>query len=1236
MNYAGSVQRHLGQFLPRRAAGAAILLPLLLAAALLLLLTVGSAGAQVTVDYDTDDNTLIEIDSVAKLEAIRYDLNGDGAVAAGDATNYAMGFPTPLGTQCDDSQTGAVETCTGYELTADITLTANWTPFGPYTAILDGGGHSISGLTVSNNDANAAFMVNLSGSGILRDLGFMSPSITSTSTSARSNGVAVGQVESTANVRNVYVSGGTITTGTGGSNIGGVVGRLLGTITASWSTAAVSTTGTQTNLNVGGLVGVRDGGTISTSYAAGAVSTAAAVSNEGGLVGRSQGSGGAITNSYCSAASGLTNCIGSQAGATVASTRYTAAQMQAPTDYLGIYAHWNIDLDGNSFIDYPWNFGTSSQYPTLRTPDERATSPTTQAVGDFDWDDDTLIEIRSQAQLAVITHDLDGTGTQSTGVSNANWNLYTADTAYPSPFGTQCDDGGTGATETCTGYELAGDLTLSGNFTPIGSYTATLEGNGHSITSLTVNLSTTSNAGLFTGLGAASVVRNLELAAPSITSTATAANNHGAVAGFMAATAVLSAVSVTGGTVTVAAASANAGGLVGLARGTIRASYSTAAVAVSGNPNSVDLGGMVGDLEGGTIIASYAAGAITEGTGTGVNHGGLAGRARDFTTPNPDVSPIVTNSYCDSTVESSGSGITGVDCHATTALQSPTDYSGIYLNWNIDLETDGDLDYPWNFRTSSDYPILHTPTERAALTPAATDYDTDNDGLIEISTLAQLNAVRWDLDGNGAVLAANYSAYGTAFGGRRHTVSATEGRMGCPLATPTAGCVGYELAADLDFDSDGSGTVDSSDAFGGNFTPLGNLTATFNGRGHILSNLTIDSTWQRAGLFTELSSTGRIRYLGLVNPDISAGGANAAEVGGMAGRNAGIISASFVRGGTVNAKGDPGTSGTTGARLGGLTGVTGFGGSVVASYATASVTSTGTNVFGGGLVGSLDADTSSTATIRASWAAAPAISAGSGFTNYLGGLIGRARQSGVSLTGDSYCDTTVRGGGCIGGSFSLGGTSVSAPGHPTTDLQTPTAYDGIYSAWDVDVDGVSGNDMPWDFGSSSHYPLLKADKDGDGTATCAEFSGQTCYIPPPPPDPTPDPTPSQSVARGGGQPYNPAHDHPEIYANPRHEMTASCALKTTGEGDEAKTTSTLTFDLGSYTRPITLALSLWDGTHFRSLQSQNIPMPALQKAGQTATVEVVTDPTQTRFRIDSQYGLNLVLGYADCRTDDPE
>ena len=34
---------------------------------------------------------------------------------------------------------------------------------------------------------------------------------------------------------------------------------------------------------------------------------------------------------------------------------------------------------------------------------------------------------------------------------------------------------------------------------------------------------------------------------------------------------------------------------------------------------------------------------------------------------------------------------------------------------------------------------------------ATTDYDRDGDGLIEVKNLEQLNAIRWDLDGDGAV-----------------------------------------------------------------------------------------------------------------------------------------------------------------------------------------------------------------------------------------------------------------------------------------------------------------------------------------------------------------------------------------------------------------------------------------------------------------------------------------------------
>ena len=86
----------------------------------------------------------------------------------------------------------------------------------------------------------------------------------------------------------------------------------------------------------------------------------------------------------------------------------------------------------------------------------------------------------------------------------------------------------------------------------------------------------------------------------------------------------------------------------------------------------------------------------------------------------------------------------------------------------------------------------------------ARDYDADNDGLIEVRTLAQLDALRYELDGDGLVDGATWMPYYAAF-----TMGALG--MGCP-----DGCTGYELEADLDFDTDGDGAVDSDDDYWNN------------------------------------------------------------------------------------------------------------------------------------------------------------------------------------------------------------------------------------------------------------------------------------------------------------------------------------------------------------------------------------------------------------------------------------
>ena len=116
------------------------------------------------------------------------------------------------------------------------------------------------------------------------------------------------------------------------------------------------------------------------------------------------------------------------------------------------------------------------------------------------------------------------------------------------------------------------------------------------------------------------------------------------------------------------------------------------------------------------------------------------------------------------------------------------------------------------------------------------DYDLDDDGLIEINDLADLNEIRNHLDGA--------ALYGES--------------TGCP----EEGCNGFELTADLDFDTNGDGQMNELDTYwndGEGWEPIGSsssnaFTADFHGNGHQIRNLYIDRTGN-AGLFGGISGT---------------------------------------------------------------------------------------------------------------------------------------------------------------------------------------------------------------------------------------------------------------------------------------------------------------------------------------------------------------------------------------------
>ena len=935
-----------------------------------------SGGTVVTVDYDADGDGLIEIASLAQLNAVRWDLDGNGT-----STNagYAAAFPYAK------ADMGCGSACSGYELAASLDFDTNgngsadsgdtywnggagWTPIGDGTTAYtgdfdgnndtdtpgDGGPYTLENLYVNASSTSGTIYAGLfgvigtgaqvkrvalsgsvtgsmGGNGLDVYAGILAGRNNGTTTESWSVGSVTANYNGTKDTEDAYAGGlvggnfgdirasysrATITSIATGFNealAGGLVGvnKQNATIAASYATGDVSASGTGSNnfATAGGLAanseassGEEAAGTVIASYSTGDVTADGRRTDAGGLIGSSFG---IVTASYSLGSVNATGTadlkrgglIGNKSGTVTASywdtttsgiaddadntapEGKTTTELQTPTTETGIYATWDVNVDDAAGNDDPWDFGTSSEYPTLKYGGH---SPAKQR--------------------------------QSLSVSGVS---------------------GTGAT-----------LTLS---------------------------------------------------------------DH-----------------------------ANAW--------------------------------------------SYKR---TAGPSDNTCHDVAAGTSSDDLT-----------------------GLTASTTYAYTAY----DASG-----------------------------CASANEIASVTfIAIADYDLDDDGLIEIRNLAQLNAVRWDLDGGGTSTNAGYAA---AFPDPKPD-------MGCNEDESSPTCSGYELAANLDFDTDGDGSADSGDTYwnnGAGWSPIGDTTnafaTTFDGGGYKLSNLFVnatttvdDATPDIGGLFGRVGSGGAVSNLGLENVDVTVSstqedvifvGAVAADnrgtitgvwstgsvtgrtdktsaaswvsAGGLVGRNdkggsgnsafEGIIRASYSHA-AVTGKGNVESVGTE-ARVGGVVGTNK--GTIAASFATGDVLATN-SLSGrflrvgdaGGLVGD------NRGTIVASYARGAVGSYGDYINS--GGLVGE-NKSGATVTA-SYSTGAATGDAQrgadeeeIGGLVGLGGgtvtnsywdrntsgitTSAGGTAKTTTELQTPTGYTGIYANWNVNVDGVTGNDDPWDFGTGTQYPILE-------------------------------------------------------------------------------------------------------------------------------------------------------------------
>ena len=245
-----------------------------------------TARAQPIVDYDSDDDGLIEVATVAQLNAIRWDLNGDGDVdPSGDATGYSEAFPTAMASM------GCATGCTGYELTENLDLEGagdsgtGWEPIGgmsgAFTATFDGGApdFTLSNLFIDNSMQGIGLFGAAGGGSVIRNVTLADVDITG----GPSTGALVGR-----SLGSIIDSGATGAV-SGTEKTGGLVGVSVhpgGVIVGS--TAGVEVTGTAGETNIGGLVGF-NGGPIIDSHATGNVN---GVQWVGGLVGANVGAGG--------------------------------------------------------------------------------------------------------------------------------------------------------------------------------------------------------------------------------------------------------------------------------------------------------------------------------------------------------------------------------------------------------------------------------------------------------------------------------------------------------------------------------------------------------------------------------------------------------------------------------------------------------------------------------------------------------------------------------------------------------------------------------------------------------------------------------------------------------------------------------------------------------------------------------------------------------------------------------
>ncbi|NTU92098.1 MAG: filamentous hemagglutinin N-terminal domain-containing protein, partial [Chlorobiaceae bacterium] len=513
----------------------------------------------------------------------------------------------------------------------DASATQNWNlgagfkPIGNnsnyFTGNFDGLGHTITGLTINRPTETAVgFFGNAYGHGSggeLRNVGFIGGSVTGSGFV----GSLAGVINHTNHVVNCFATGSV--TGNGDNDwIGGLIGyNYGGVVLDSYATGPVYNSGSSSF--VGGLVGYSGlGGREQNCYATGSVTGLGDNVNVGGLIGFKVS--GSITNCY---ATGAVTGIGSdvKVGGLIGEGSYFMNNVEScyATGAVtgtgdnaftgGLVGKINLNAS-NQFINCFWDtltthaasgIGNATRTGVVGKTTNELMSQSTYTSWDFTgtwWmmDGSTRPFLRSE---------------WSETISNAHQLQMTAmdlGAAY-----ILADDIDMGAALSGIGTSYPG-MWGSAGFMSIGDYGSpfhgTFDGQGHTISGLTVNRPDTDFVGLFGAVGYGGSVKNLGLVDCSLTGKEFVGSIVGVLTGGGAYSSPGS-VSHCFATGSVKGTS-SVGGLVGLSYGgEMHTSFADCTVT---GENYV--GGLIGQ-NGGTVDECYAAGPVSGTTKVG----GLAG-----------------------------------------------------------------------------------------------------------------------------------------------------------------------------------------------------------------------------------------------------------------------------------------------------------------------------------------------------------------------------------------------------------------------------------------------------------------------------------------------------------------------------------------------------------------------------------------------------------------------------------